>query len=188
MAIVTGGRARVDEARDRGAWLLPGTDGTGGARLGRDTVAAAAEPPAFRPGAGAILGESLLASDCIDPAAVIGRNAASVTVRIEAGDACERLEPIVDRLLGTLVPAHCRLSVIWGEAGAADAGGPGGAGRLDGGIRLGGPAGDDGDGARLGQARRHRLGRTTRAARWRLPAGPHPPLDGPRRLDEIRLL
>ncbi len=80
-------------------------------RLGRDTLIASQQPPAFRLGA-AGLGSSKgvpLGVGCTDPKRVFAHRTGELRLRIRAtGESRKRLEPIIKIFLPYFVPAHCR--------------------------------------------------------------------------------
>lgn len=177
--IVTSGRAVVsDQANAPAGWFLP-EDGLGGSVLGRDTVARAQRPAAFRAGSGAALGATPLGTGCADPGLILEHHTGLVSIVVEV-DAREQetLEPIVDRVLTVFVPSHCRVDTTFTGADGSSR-----ARRLDIDFRLAGTVNGDasGDDARLYSDAHWRLGSRSAAGRWRLPAPPTPPvvLDGP---------
>jgi phage tail-like protein len=169
--IVTGGRASVEDLSDGPAgWFLPGAAGITGARLGRDTLVTAQQPPPFRPGQGVVLGTTPLGHGCADPAMILARRASVIVIRIGV-DPHERihLAPIIARLLSIFVPAHCRVRLIYSAGDERWR-----TRTLDMDLRLANPDGS-GDDARLYSDAHWRVGSTTVAGRWRLPAPPFPP-------------
>ena len=112
LEIVTGRPVRVrDHSGEPAWWFLPRTGRPAGPRLGVDTVVAESQPAPFHAGT-AVVGATPLGVACADPAAVLAERAALVDVRIEL-PAAERaaVRPIVDRILSTFAPAHCRVIV-----------------------------------------------------------------------------
>ncbi|MBB2948484.1 phage tail-like protein [Actinoplanes lutulentus] len=111
--LVTGGRATVrDSADDPPCWVLgpPAADAAGAppARLGHDTLVLAQQPGPARAGA-IVAGTTRLGHGCPDPARLTAERASLVTVELHRARA---VAPIVERLLPSFVPAHCRLRVV----------------------------------------------------------------------------
>lgn len=96
-------------------WVLPSADGASeGARLGCDTLICCAEPPAFRAGTTAVLGERALGRPPVDPARMLTRTVGEV--RIEIAVAPERradLASLIGPFLRAFVPAHCRVTLAF---------------------------------------------------------------------------
>jgi phage tail-like protein len=117
-------------------WVLPTTDGSlAGARLGCDTLVYCADPPAFRPGATALLGHQALGRPPADPAAMLTRDIGEI--RIEIAAARERrddLASLIQPFLDVFVPAHCRVTLVFTAPHLAHRGG-----RLDRDLRLADP-------------------------------------------------
>jgi phage tail-like protein len=112
LEIVTGRPVRVrDHSGEPAWWFLPRTGRSAGPRLGVDTVVAEAQPAPVRAGT-AIVGATPLGVACVDPTAVLAERAGLVELRVElpAGERAA-VRPIVDRVLSTFAPAHCRVIV-----------------------------------------------------------------------------
>lgn len=193
---VTEGKATVTDSSDEPAgWFLgvgnPASDGAGPARLGRDTMVLSQLPRTARAGS-VVLGQSRLGAVCPDPSAMLAQRARTITITIHDGVDEHALRAVLDRLLDTFVPAHCRVEVQWPGTSPTDDG------RLDGNFRLGSNGAPGGPGStgeapassRLDVSSRKRLGTTTRLGRWLLPPGGEVTmLDRGARLDtESRLL
>lgn len=182
----------TDSSEGPAGWFLGDTSvpsaGAGPSRLGVDTVVISQSPQPARVGA-MLLGESSIGDTCADQQAMLAQRAGILTVTLHVGHDRPTLEPILDRLLDTFVPAHCRVRVVW--TGPAETGSR----RLDVDFRL---AADKADDVHLGPADSllHdedslRLGSSTRLGEWPLPKRrSHPPaLDHGSHLGtELRLL
>ncbi|MFC8130881.1 hypothetical protein [Streptomyces sp. NPDC057302] len=159
--LVTDGRATVhDSADDPAGWVLgPARIEAAGApptRLGYDTLALATRPQPPRAGQ-MVAGASALGPGCPDPRLLLAQHVSLITIALrQAPD----LAPIIERLLPTFVPAHCR-------------------------VRLLHTTGDPGPSLHLHDDCDWRLGSTTRLGRWPLAAPALPPavLDRGTRLD-----
>jgi phage tail-like protein len=166
--VVTGGRATVTDVADQpAAWFLGQADASAAgavpARLGRDTLALAQRPSPSTAG-GLVLGQTPLGRGCPDPVFILGLRSSVVTITMDA-DASERetLRPILDRLLPFVVPAHCRVTIVFTGADGA-----GRSRQLDVDFRLGPDslAGDPPRDSLLYSDAHWRLGGTARLGRW----------------------
>ena len=164
--LVTDGRTTiVESANEPGVWILPARQRRGArwSRLGCDAVVRAQDPPTFRPGR-VELGRAVIGAGCTDPVAMIASRAAVVTIVIQLDESeAARLEPIIHRLIPVLIPAHCRVEVLFDHDDPATV-----VQTLDRGFRL------DGQHGRLHHSGHWRVGANTKAGRWRL-AEPDPP-------------
>ena len=179
--IVTGERASIEDlAEGPAGWFLPDAGGTDGARLGRNTLATAQQPPPFRPGRSVVLGGTPLGQGCADPGLILAQRASIIVIRIEI-DSEERkhLEPIIERLLAIFIPAHCRVRVIY-----TGANGRWRARQLDVDFRLPDEDGGKGSDGRLYGNSHWQLGSITVAGQWQLPS----PAFQPAVLDKTRIL
>ncbi|MFI0237577.1 hypothetical protein [Streptomyces sp. NPDC016845] len=159
--LVTDGRATVHDSADSAAgWVLGPTRaeaaGASPARLGHDTVALAQRPEPARAGR-MVAGTAALRPCCPDPRLLLAQHASLLTIELRQAP---ELASLIDRLLPTFVPAHCRVRLL---------------------PTTDGP----GFGPRLHSDLDRRLGSTTRLGRWPLavPAPRAAVLDRGARLD-----
>jgi phage tail-like protein len=104
-----------DAALGPDVWILPGREDPAGARLGRDTRAAAHAPEPLVLGNCQPLGSVVLKHACFDPGSVAGRCAGDVLVRVFGGPELEEtLAPFTDRIVREFVPAHTRVDFVFG--------------------------------------------------------------------------
>jgi phage tail-like protein len=95
-------------------WVLPDRNDPAGARLGRETLAGAGAPDGLRLGCD-VLGDVHIGRICFDPATVAWRCSSEVTVRVFGGEEVkEALAPFTDRIVRAFVPAHTRVTFVFG--------------------------------------------------------------------------
>lgn len=175
--VVTRGTATVTDSSDEPAgWFLgdgnPASAGAAPSRLGADTVVLRQLPYSLRAGS-MVLGQSRLGPACPDYQTMLARRGRTVTITVHDGVDEPVPESVLDRLLDTFVPAHCRV-LIRRSGVRSDS-----RSLLDEGFRLGPDgtsvsAGEMPADSRLGGPTRERLGTTTLLGGWPLPENNHP--------------
>jgi phage tail-like protein len=174
--LVTSGSATVTDSSDQPAgWFLgtgnPASAGAGPSRLGVDTVVLRQHQQPTRAGS-MVLGQSRLGTACSDYQTMLARRGRTVTITVHDGVDEPVRESVLERLLDTFVPAHCRVLVRWSGPH------PHPRDLLDAAFRLGSDSASEGAeetpaGSHLAGSARERLGTTTRLGRWPLPEENH---------------
>jgi hypothetical protein len=165
--IVTGQHARIeDNAALPGPWILAANASLArGPRLGRDTLAVAANRRPLQLGCGTPLGAAPLNEFCVDPVGLLTARTGLITIIVGLNPAArERLEPMIRSFLALFVPAQCRvqLEIVTTARWRARV-------ALGAGLRLATEGEPTSDAARLADEAGGRLGRSTDLGCWALP-------------------